>query len=152
MAESKYSSFDHVALVAEIKARRANGQKIPVDLRAENDKLIGALEADDAATKETPAADITLPPAGATELTPQILSAGAEARADGVVAREIPADLNEYSGQYVYLREGEFKGTVFGLKVLPADQVRANKTHQAKSPRGFWDGTAEEFRAQFDRL
>lgn len=59
-----------------------------------------------------------------------------------------PADLDEYKGKYRYLGNGE----IFGLKILPADQVRGNKTHHAKSARFFWDGTPEQFRAQFDKL
>jgi len=87
-----------------------------------------------------------------TELTPEALKHGALARADGVISREVPEDLHEYQGKYRYLRDGEFKGEVFGLKVMPDEQVRAHKTHHAKSPRGFWDGTAAEFREQFDKL
>jgi len=145
MAKSKYASLDKEALGAEIKARRAGGRKINVDLRASEDKLASALDADDLENGDFDADEPE------TELTPKALSQGAIARADGVVTREVPEDLGEYQGSYVYLRDGEFKGEVFGLKVLSDSEVRAGKTHHAKSPRGFWDGTPTEFRANFDK-
>ena len=67
---------------------------------------------------------------------------------DGAQVRAVPDDLNEFKGQYKYIRTGE----IFGLKIMPHDQVRSGKTHHAKSPLKFWDGTEEEFRANFDKL
>jgi hypothetical protein len=58
-----------------------------------------------------------------------------------------PEDLQEYKGRYRHLATGD----IFGLKVLHGSEVRQNKTHHAKSARMFWDGTPEEFRAQFDK-
>lgn len=137
MANSKYAELSKEELVAEIKDRRNEGRTITVDLRASNDVLIASLEADDAATPEEE-----------QELTREALSTGAAARADGVTARAVPDDLHEYQGQYKYIPTGE----VFGLKVLNDSEVRAHKTHHAKSPLKFWDGTEAEFRAQFDKL
>lgn len=164
MAKSKYAEMDKDALVAEIKARRAADRKIAVDLRANEENLRAALDTDDVENGEfapdadkSPAKsekkqDDTKPPEGAKELTRTALSKGAIARADGVTAREVPDDLDEYKGKYKYRRDGEFKDEVFGLKIVPDDEVRAHKTHHAKSPRGFWDGTEAEFRDQFDKL
>ncbi len=59
-----------------------------------------------------------------------------------------PADLDEYKGEYRNLRDGE----VYGLKVLPEDQVRGNKTHVAKCHKFTWDGTPEEFRLLFEKV
>jgi hypothetical protein len=58
-----------------------------------------------------------------------------------------PGDLGEYEGKYTYLPTGE----TFGLKVLPQNEVRANRTHHAKNATKFWDGTPEEFRRFFDK-
>jgi len=140
MANSKYADLEKGELVEAIKARRAAGRKIPVDLRANEEHLAAALDADDMDHGDFDQ--------DAKELTPEALSIGAAARADGVVTREVPDDLKDYEGQYRYLATGE----VFGLKVLPAGEVRANKTHTAKSPLKFWDGTAEQFRAQFEKV
>jgi len=52
---------------------------------------------------------------------------------------ETPSDLSQYSGKYKYLPTGE----EFGLKIIPQSEVRANKTHHAKSATKFWDGTPE---------
>jgi len=145
--KSKYLELTKEELVNEIKDRRAAGRKIAVDLRASEDKLAAALESDDLENGDVPS-DPTVAPEEAEELTTDELSAGAAARADGVVSREVPQDLEEYKGQYRYLPTGE----IFGLKILPTADVRANKTHLAKSPLKFWDGTAEEFRAQFDKV
>lgn len=155
MAQSKFAKLDKDALVAEIKARRNAGRKIAVDLRAPEDKLVAALEADELENGEAapePQEDPTLPPEGAEELTSTELTLGALARADGVVTREVPEDLGEYKGQYSYLVDGPLKGFIFGLKILPTSDVRANKTHLAKCPIAFWDGTASEFREQFDKV
>lgn len=142
MPAKNYAEADKETLIGEIKARRTAGRKIAVDLRASEDKLAAALQSDDLENGEFD------PEAEPTELTPAALSLGAAARADGVITREVPEDLGDYSGQWRYLPTGE----VFGLKVLPIGQVRANKTHTAKSPLKFWDGTAEEFRQQFDKV
>lgn len=144
-AKSKYANDDKDALVDEIKARRTAGRKIAVDLRASEEKLMAALDADDLGNGDFDHED-------GGELSPEQLKLGAVARADGVTARQVPDDLHEYSGKYRHLPDGEFHGEIFGLKILPDDQVRAHKTHHAKSPRGFWDGTEAEFRAQFDKL
>jgi len=152
MATSKYAKLNKEDLVKLIKDRRGAGRVIKADMRAGEDILAAALDADDMENGDfDPKAkkpDPTVAPEGAEELTQKELSHGAAARADGVVTREVPEDLHEYSGQYRYLPTGE----IFGLKVLNSADVRANRTHHAKSPLKFWDGTAEEFRAQFDKI
>ena len=70
------------------------------------------------------------------------------ATSDGVVSREVPTDLGDYSGKYKYLPTGE----EFALKIVADSEVRAHKTHHAKNPLKFWDGTAEQFRALFDKV
>jgi len=142
MAKSKYAKLEKDALVDEIKLRRAAGRNIPVDLRAGEDKLAAALEGDDMENGDFD------PDATQEELTPEALKLGAAARADGVNTREVPTDLEEYSGEYRYLATGE----IFGLKVLPAGDVRGGKTHHAKSPLKFGDYTPEEFRLQFEKV
>ena len=52
------------------------------------------------------------------------------------------------SGQYRNLRDGN----LYSLTILDKSEVQFGRTHQAKSETGFWDGTPEEFRAQFDKL
>lgn len=168
MAQTKYAEMDKDTLVAAIKARRAGGRKIAVDLRANEDNLRAALDTDDVENgdftgpvdikpatpppKPSKKVDETEAPGGATELTREQLRLGAIARADGVTSREVPEDLHEYKGEYSYRGPGEHNGEIFGLKVLPDTEVRAHRTHHAKSPRGFWDGTAAEFREFFDKL
>lgn len=163
MANSKYAGTPKGVLVDEVKSRRAKGRKIPVDLRADEFTLAGALDADDMENGEFPGetdpfiTDATLPPEGAEELTSKELQTGSIARADGVVAREVPDDLAEYSGEYRYRVPGAMQGHVFGLKIFGPEtpgwnNIRANKTHHAKSPFGFWDGTEAEFREQFDKV
>lgn len=146
MAKSKYADLDKDTLVAAVKDRRAAGRKIAVDLRASEEKLAAALDADDMENgdfdPDAPTSD------DATELTPEALRLGAAARADGIVTRQVPDDLNEYKGQYRYLATGE----IFGLKILPDGEVRGHKTHHAKSPLKFGDYTADEFRLQFEKV
>ena len=141
MAKSKYAAEDKDTLVEAIKARRAAGRKIAVDLRAGEDKLAAALDADDLENGDfNPDAE----PADedGKELTTEEVKDG--------TARGIPAD---FTGAYSYLRDGEHKGKVFGLKILHDSEVRGHKTHHAQAAdRTFWDGTAAEFRAQFDKL
>jgi hypothetical protein len=67
---------------------------------------------------------------------------------DGAPKRDVPADLSDYKGKYKYLKTGE----IFGLKIMPASEVRSGKTHHLKSPLKFWDGTEDDFRASFDKL
>lgn len=162
MANSKYAGTLKGVLVEEVKSRRAKGHKIPVDLRADEATLAGALDADDMENGEFDAGimkavrnqqiDPTVPPSDSTELTSKELQAGSIARADGVVTRAVPDDLTEYSGEFRYRVAGAMQGHIFGLKVLSVHDVRGNKTHHAKSPFGFWDGTADEFRDQFDKV
>lgn len=139
MAESKYATDSKETLIVEIKDRRTAGRKLPVDLRANEDALRAALEADDVDNGEF---------TEDKEISAEELSLGAAARADGVTERQVPDDLDEYSGQYRYLPTGE----IFGLQIKHDLDVRAHKTHHAKSPLKFWDGTAEEFRANFDKV
>ncbi len=150
--KSPYAELDKAALVAAVKERRAAGRKLPVDLRADEDNLRTALDTDDVENGDFPPASDTKPPKGAKEITPSAVKLLASARADGVQHREVPDDLDDYKGRYKYRREGEFAGEVFGLKVLPDHEVRAHRTHHAKCARGFWDGTAAEFREHFDKL
>ena len=139
-----YDTLTKDQLVDEIKKRRKAGSGITVDLRSDVAVLIAAL-----------VADYTAPPEKEQEPEkPQDTSVAkikqeAAARADGVKEREVPQDLHEYAGNYKYLRTGE---TGFGLKILPDADVRAHRTHHAKSPLSFWDGTKEEFREQFDKI
>lgn len=72
------------------------------------------------------------------------------AKADGVVAREVPSDLGEFKGQYKY--NLGLEGEVFGLKVLKPEEARHARTHTAKSALRFWDGTEGEFRLLFEKL
>lgn len=135
MPNSKYADEDKETLVEAIKARRAAGRKLPVDLRASEEKLAAALDADDLENGDFDP--------DAEPLTPEALS-------KGDTARGIPAD---FEGAYSYLRDGEHKGKVFGLKILSDSEVRGHRTHTAQAAdRTFWDGTAAEFRAQFDKL
>jgi len=138
MAKSKYAGDDKDTLVDAIKARRAAGRKIAVDLRASEEKLIAALEADDLDNGDfNPDAK-----EDEKELTTEEVKDG--------TARGIPTD---FTGAYSYLRDGEHKGKVFGLKILPDNEVRGHRTHTAQAAdRTFWDGTAAEFRAQFDKI
>lgn len=135
---TKYDELEKDALVEEIKKRRTDGRIIKIDLRSDESKLRAALEEDDEMQELE----------GADETNPEKLSKQAQARADGVTTREVPGDLGDFKGQYKYRPTGE----VFGLKVLNDEEVRAHRTHQAKSPLKFWDGTEEEFRALFDKL
>lgn len=139
--KSKYADNNKDTLIESIKARRAAGRKIAVDLRAGEEKLAAALDADDMENGDfDPDAK---PPEDQQELTPGDLS-------KGNTARGIPGD---YKGAYTYRREGEHSGKVFGLKVLSDEEVRGHRTHTAKAEdRTFWDGTEAEFREQFDKL
>lgn len=141
MPKSKYADDNKDTLVESIKARRASGRKIAVDLRASDEKLAAALDADDMENGDfDPDAK---PPEDVLELIPEDLG-------KGKTARGIPGD---YEGAFAYLRDGEHKGKVFGLKVLHDSEVRGHRTHTAKAAdRTFWDGTEMEFRAQFDKL
>ena len=69
------------------------------------------------------------------------------AKSDGNLAREVPSDLADFSGEYVYRPTGE----AFALKVVPDSEVRAHRTHHAKNALKFWDGTATQFRELFDK-
>jgi len=71
---------------------------------------------------------------------------------DGTPGRQVPADLADYKGKYKYLKQGTLHGHIFGLKILDVEDVRSGKTHHAKSPLAFWDGTEDEFRANFEKL
>lgn len=69
-----------------------------------------------------------------------------------VVGRQA-VDLEEegYEGSYKHIA---FRGTkeadeAFGLKVDASDP--RGKTHQLKSQLHFWEGTEEEFRANFEK-
>lgn len=84
-------------------------------------------------------------PTPATKPTPEEIQEQVEERR---INPPKPEDLGEFKGQYRYIPTGE----IFGLKVLDAADVRANRTHQAKSARKFWDGTAAEFRELFDKV
>ena len=56
-----------------------------------------------------------------------------------------PTDLDEYEGEYKQLATGE----TFGLKVVEDDPH--GRTHHAKNVDHFWAGTADEFRAAFEK-
>ncbi len=145
--KSKYADDDKDTLVESIKARRTAGRTVKVDLRASEEKLAAALDADDMENGDfVPASEDdkdTQPPEDRSELTPEALG-------KGDTARGIPA---AFKGAFSYLRDGEHKGKVFGLKILPDSEVRGHRTHTAQAAdRTFWDGTEAEFRAQFDKL
>ena len=105
-----------------------------IDASASKADIIAALELDD--------------DAASSSKDDQDVEHKALATSDGIPHRRVPSDLNEYSGRYKYLPTGE----VFGLKVLAEADVRSRKTHHAKNALKFWDGTPEEFRANFDKL
>jgi hypothetical protein len=130
----KYEEMKKGELLAEVEKRKAAGADLSVDATASKGDIIAVLELDDEA-RGSSAAD-------------QNPGHKALATADGIMHREVPDDLEDYKGAYKYLPTGE----VFGLKVLADNEVRAHKTHHAKSPLKFWDGTAAEFRALFDKV
>jgi hypothetical protein len=134
-----YSEFSKVELLDNIEARRKAGRDIP-DIKTASAKgeFIAALELDDEINGVFDGGDTS----------PDKIKQQAEALADGTPGRQVPDDLDEYSGRYKYIRTGE----IFGLKIMPPEKVRSGKTHHAKSPLKFWDGTEEEFRACFDKL
>lgn len=71
-------------------------------------------------------------------------------------------DEEGFSGQYRYLHTGE----IFALKVLPDSEARTTltgertgqvvftqkRTHVARSASGSWDGTAEDFEREFQKV
>ncbi len=127
-------------LLAEIASRQQQGREIEVKGNTVVD-LIAALKADDANTSEKPEVE---------EVTPADLGNEAVARHDGVLERQVPDDLSDYKGQYVYLGDQKVPNEVWGLKIVP--HARGGKTHHAKSALRFGDYTPEEFRKQFDKI
>jgi len=52
-----------------------------------------------------------------------------------------------FSGEYVHLESGE----IFALKIVPDSEVKAHRTHLAKSLTKFGDYTAADFRRIFEK-
>lgn len=63
-----------------------------------------------------------------------------------------------YSGKYIYTPRPDLfgnsipTGEIFALRIVPEATVRAKRTHMAKSNSSFWEGTAEDFRANFEKV
>lgn len=63
------------------------------------------------------------------------------------LAIEAPGDNEFHRGLYV-MREGHHAGEQFALAIHDEDLY--GKTHSLKNSLHFWQGTAEEFRTNFD--
>ncbi len=134
-----YSELSKPELLDSVKLRRDAGREITgINTASSKPDIIAALQLDDENNGVFVGSDTSA----------EEIKQHAEANADGALTRAVPEDLQEFKGQYKYLKTSE----TFGLKIMPADQVRSGKTHHAKSPLKFWDGTEEEFRANFDKL
>lgn len=155
-----YSQFDKSALQEEIKKRRAAGADIDVDLRSSAEDLIAALELDDSNPDSSVQNGTDDKEKEIAELKAQLNAAHkdrlqAEQERDAALAKSsgiapdasVPDDLHLYKGEYKHLGTGE----VYGLRVLPKEDVRSSKTHLLKNRQFFWEGTQEQFRKLFEK-
>lgn len=58
-----------------------------------------------------------------------------------------PTDLKDYKGSYIHTAYP--KDEEFGLKVIENDPH--GRTHHLKSEEHYWEGTADEFKNQFEK-
>jgi len=56
-------------------------------------------------------------------------------------------DIETYSGNFIELSSGQ----EFAVSIVDLKQSRDGRTHFAKNSQKFWNGTAEEFKAQFEK-
>jgi hypothetical protein len=63
---------------------------------------------------------------------------------------KVPGDepaIETYSGHYIESASGQ----EFALSVVEYNDARDGRTHFAKNSQKFWNGTADEFKAQFEK-
>lgn len=177
MAKSKYAELDKDALVEEIKTRRAAGRSISVDLRAADDKLRGALDADDMENGDfDPNAKalekVTDKPAAALEAKPasaglSIAKATAPRQHSANDIRNQVSKTPEAPITPTQPTDEEFaKGTIARHKsdgllyqVVKHAADEFNKPVKCRMPAQesghpgyYWEGSEEEFTQQFEKV
>jgi len=137
MDKSQYTEATKAELVEEIKARRAAGQTIKVDLRGDEQTLIDALNASDASANTPAHLDNQLAaPSGQDELNPSQPSP--EAFGKGTVV------LHKATGkkyQMVRVTDDPYN-----------KPVKCRIPAQSNGHPGlYWEGTEQEFAAEFEK-
>lgn len=175
---NKYAGWVKEALTSEIKTRRAAGRKISVDLRADEDTLRAALDTDDVENGEFDANEDPKPPTAASDATAlqELQKAAADKKEDtqNNIAARYPVKLMsqiakqpEAPSQSTQPLEKEWaEGALYqhkGDKLIyqvvkrasdPYDKpVKARVPAQDSGHPGmFWEGTNEEFNANFEKV
>lgn len=177
MAKSKYAELSKEALVEEIKNRRASGRSISVDLRADEKKLRAALETDDLESgdfvpnaSDKPATSPATPPEAKKDNNPPPPAPEPKVAPVAVVpgslrnqvtkAPETPTKPTqptdeEFSGGSLARHKGD--GFTYEVVKFPGDDfnkpVKCRVPAQDSGHPGFyWEGTEEEFAAQFEKV
>lgn len=134
---SKYSTLDKEALVAEVKRRRAAGSTIKVDLRAPEDDLRAALDADDEPKEASAPGTLGNQLPRQPEAPTQATQPTDEAFADGE------------------LYKSKAEGYTYQFINVPSDELKPRKGRipaQASGHPGlFWEGSQAEFEASFTK-
>lgn len=180
--QSKYAEMSKDALIAAIKARKAAGRTIKVDLRAAESVLAAALDADDMNSGEfDPAAKpptdaqkpsatppdkknpSIAPPADKTAPLPMVSARDAAlpdalrnqvAALPEMVSQPTQPSDKEFAGGSLARHKGD--GLLYQVVKREADEfnrpIKARVPAQASGHPGFyWEGTAEEFAALFEK-
>jgi hypothetical protein len=127
----EYPKLTKDELLAEVAKRGTEGRKLEVSAADKKEDIVSALELDDEA-KENEAAS------NAASGIPNVEKKEPVLPSESLVP-------TEYKGIYVNSENGE----PYGLAVV--ENEPSGKTHFCKNSVHFWQGTKEEFKAQFDK-
>lgn len=157
---SKYSNLNKDAITTEIKARRSNNRKISVDLRADEDTLRAALDADDVDN-----GDYTTPPvnpvAAIEDEKPEESHVPVARRQQIAHKPEAPTQPTQPSEKEWDECGDEYqhKGDGYIYEVVKRDHDTHGKTVKARvapqesgHPGLYWEGSEAEFAANFEKL
>ncbi len=160
---ANYTDLNKEELVEAVKARRAQGRTVKVDLRANEDALRAALDADDMENGDLPQVEPDTeekpdpkkeaqPPAKATTL-PASLRNQVSRQADPVTKPTQPTDQEFSKG---ILARNKADGLLYQVvKTAPDDFNKAVKARvpaqESGHPGFFWEGTEEEYAALFEK-
>lgn len=146
-----YSKFTRDQLVEELKKRRSSGSKISVDLRSNEANLIAALELDDIS------GDNATPDGAETnrldqEFIPGSLDNQLSLEPETPTEATQPSDEEFAKG----FKARDKQGIVFQVIKVDSDDLKPYKARVPRQKSGhpglYWEGSAEEFKAEFERV
>lgn len=133
----KYADHNKDELAAEARARKIDS----VNQSSNKADLVAALELDDSAPK----GDVDSDTQEKTGHDQPIIRSNPVAPSVKNESNVTQPDVKDYKGSYVKNDDGE----EYALAIVESDPL--GKTHKLRNEAHFWEGTKDEFKAQFEK-